>query len=1024
MNKHLLLFIIVASVVKSKCNAQQAPQIPSPTPYTVTSRDANSRIWQSASYRLSAKGQLVSQTHSYTELATGLCYQKDGQWLDSQEQISILPDGTAEAVQGQHQAYFPNDIYSGTIKLVTSDELTLQSQPVGLSYDDGTNTVMIAVLTNSVGELISSNQVLYPNAFVGVDADLLYTYKKSGFEQDVIFRQQPPVPEQFGLSSSVSRLQLLTEFFNPPAPVETTGALSPENGLQDTSLTFGSMKMINGHAFLVNATGVQNNLRQLPVYKSWIDSDGRTFLIEELPYQRMSSQLATLPQMSASLIKPASPTLHKLSLKRTLPPKRIFAASNKPIQLAKVDPAQKPGFVFDYVTVNANETNFVFQGDLTYYLSSVDNLFGKTTIEGGTVIKMSDFFSNGQGMIDIDQNGTIDCRTAPYRPAVFTSMDDDTLGEKISGSTGSPSIDENNYYLMINSSSLNMHDCRFSYALLAIFEGGGPATVNITNCQFENTEVAVYAHTIGLYNVLIGVSASVQSQILSDNNGQIYLEGTNLIAENVTADSGAAFIQADNAHETMALTNCLITSESITNFDNGSTLLTNGVVYIPSPSSPVYDVVGGGNYYLTNGSPYRSKGNPNIDPVLLNNLAKRTTIPPVVYDATNISSLGTLNIAASRDTNAFPDIGYHYDPLDYAFAGCDLYNNLSVASGVAVAWFEDNGGVTILSGEPYGISFNDGANLSFQGNASNPCFLVPFRRVQEGGNANWSNIGSGYYLGMMFNGYFQIPQISANFTTFSATYGVNGFLDNGGNGAGIFNNCEFYDFATTEFNTEFWDCTNCLFFRTLVTFFDEGYDISFTFENCTFYNGALEVSRSGQNPSFWQAQNTSFDGTGFYWSDYYSGTSYTLFNNNAYNTNNLSWQTYPEYGGVPFAGNLEVIGPNDITNIDGYNWQSSWFGNFYLPPSSPLINAGSTTADQLGLYHFTTQTNQIPETNSTVDIGYHYVATDPYGNLLDSNGNGIPDYLEDSAGNGSGNWDNTMFLNVIISQPQNGSTLP
>ena len=89
-----------------------------------------------------------------------------------------------------------------------------------------------------------------------------------------------------------------------------------------------------------------------------------------------------------------------------------------------------------------------------------------------------------------------------------------------------------------------------------------------------------------------------------------------------------------------------------------------------------------------------------------------------------------------------------------------------------------------------------------------------------------------------------------------------------------------------------------------------------------------------------------------------------------------------------------------MTNNTSFNWESSWFGNYYLPTNSPLINAGSTTADQVGLYHFTTQTNQVPESNSVVDIGYHYVATDAYGNPLDSNGNGIPDYLEDANGDG------------------------
>jgi hypothetical protein len=40
------------------------------------------------------------------------------------------------------------------------------------------------------------------------------------------------------------------------------------------------------------------------------------------------------------------------------------------------------------------------------------------------------------------------------------------------------------------------------------------------------------------------------------------------------------------------------------------------------------------------------------------------------------------------------------------------------------------------------------------------------------------------------------------------------------------------------------------------------------------------------------------------------------------------------------------------------------------------------------------------ETNSIVDIGYHYVAVDTNGNPIDSNGNGIPDYIEDACGCG------------------------
>jgi len=43
----------------------------------------------------------------------------------------------------------------------------LKSRPLGVSYDDGSNTVFIATLKDSVGFLTSSNQVTYRDAFTG-----------------------------------------------------------------------------------------------------------------------------------------------------------------------------------------------------------------------------------------------------------------------------------------------------------------------------------------------------------------------------------------------------------------------------------------------------------------------------------------------------------------------------------------------------------------------------------------------------------------------------------------------------------------------------------------------------------------------------------------------------------------------------------------------------------------------------------------------------------------------------------------
>jgi hypothetical protein len=129
--------------------------------------------------------------------------------------------------------------------------------------------------------------------------------------------------------------------------------------------------------------------------------------------------------------------------------------------------------------------------------------------------------------------------------------------------------------------------------------------------------------------------------------------------------------------------------------------------------------------------------------------------------------------------------------------------------------------------------------------------------------------------------------------------------------------------------------------------------------------------------------------------------------------------------------------PTDIVLLSSPTYQSGPLGNFYQPTNSLLINADiNTTADRVGLYHYTLCTNllggyQIKETNSCLDISFHYVATDANGNPIDTNGDGTPDYLSDSNGNGvvdSGEtaWKLTgdLGLKVIITRPRSGSTIP
>src|SRR5206468_1009630 len=66
-------------------------------------------------------------------------------------------------------------------------------------------------------------------------------------------------------------------------------------------------------------------------------------------------------------------------------------------------------------------------------------------------------------------------------------------------------------------------------------------------------------------------------------------------------------------------------------------------------------------------------------------------------------------------------------------------------------------------------------------------------------------------------------------------------------------------------------------------------------------------------------------------------------------------------------------GINNVTVTNLY-WQVGPLGNYYLPTNSALINAGSRNATNAGLYHSTVRVDQTKETNSVVDIGFHYLA--------------------------------------------------
>src|SRR5258708_17521169 len=127
------------------------------TDYAAVARDANAAVWSKANLETNATtGQVTTNVNSYIELATGLNFWNPAtaKWEMSREEFQITQTGYAIATNGQHRLILAPDIASaGAVDLLNPDGIRLVSNPMGLSFADNSTNVLIAQVTNSLGEL-------------------------------------------------------------------------------------------------------------------------------------------------------------------------------------------------------------------------------------------------------------------------------------------------------------------------------------------------------------------------------------------------------------------------------------------------------------------------------------------------------------------------------------------------------------------------------------------------------------------------------------------------------------------------------------------------------------------------------------------------------------------------------------------------------------------------------------------------------------------------------------------------------
>jgi len=987
----------------------------------ITELGPHHRVWEWTSRLDDGQGGWIESKHSYTELAAGMHYNQGEQWFETKERIQLFQKG-AVAREGPCKVIWPSQLSADEeIDVLTADGQRFRSRVLGLSFYDPTTgqSVLFAELKPSQAQLTAPNRLVYPDAFSDILADLAYVYRRSGLSQEVVVRGKLPSPAEFGLDPESTWLEVVTEFLEAPVPARTEhrfrphgrpnqppGQLEPE--AIDEQLEFGDYRLGPGRAF-----GWGAEAAPAPVFKRWQVIDRRNILFEQVHWPSVSALAEGLPKQARTGSATES-TRRVASAERRLPPGRtVVRAENMPLDdptvdrpspdwheraallladsshsdtapeeapatatlaAARPDAGHPPGLVLDYELVTG-QTDFTFKGDATYLVTGRVWLYGQTTFEGNAVIKFRVDIPSELPWLALAY-GTVNCRTGPYRPVVFTAKDDNSVGEVIPGSTGSPGgyYAEYGLYLYQPSAAVSLAHLQMRWLKLGVLFSGGSGHL-LRHGQFVECSGALYAS-------YAGVNAE---NLLLDNTHWRAAAGVggSIQGAHWTVDRVGYLSQMSGG--TLTLVNSLLVG--VTNWGYNYTTSYSAA---PAPAG-VFRSVGGGAHYLSTGSPHRNTGTANIAAPLASDLRHRTTYAPIELTS-HFTANTTLGPQAQRDTDT-PDLGFHYDPLDYIWSALNLCNGTLVLTN----------GVAVGVGGNKGVILQAGAKFVSEGTPTTLNRYLRYQAVQE---RPWGSAPASFVLLDLSGAPAPPPEVFLRLTEVSFLADASGrrqLLQTAGN---VLNSLAIsHSQVTGMYYSQYayhpssmtiaW--TNNIFRRCNLTWYQPEatpgyYPFTLHLQNNLFSKGAVYFSHNDSGTA-WTVRDNLFD------SDVLSNSStYALTaSHNGYRAGLSS------LGGTGNQTGLTM----DFVSGPAANWYGV-LGEYYYPASgsSPslacLIDADNVrTPASVGLYHFTTvAAANSKETTSNLDIGFHYVGV---GNDLapkDTDGDGWPDYFEDRNGNG------------------------
>ncbi len=971
--------------------AQESPESPRSTPQDVAGSfpgeiGMHHRVHAWTETRRDAAGHAQEVPHRVVEIANGMNYWDGGAWVPSDPRFEVTPDAFA-AVRTSHRVWLRGNLNEeGAVTVMTPDGQVLRSTPVAIGLYDAASgeSAIVGEIQDCEGVQVSDTEVCYENAFRGdgVVADVVYTMSQGTFEQDVVIRGRLD-PTAYGFPAETTQIRIVTEFVDPPRPERTRRPLRVERDEQvrermvspdliDETLAFGELTFWTGTAYTAAAGSRERG--GVPVAKEWVRGE-RTFLVESAEYGSLAEEMELLPEVdpvadqAMRRVRRTSSDHYALMARVPRKGEAKAAIPRRMLTLADAGAGKGRGIVIDYSAALTPSTS-VLCGDTTYYVSGPVSL-GAVTIEGGTVVKHAE-------NTFIQLMSTVTCKTSSYRPAICTAETDGSVGEPVPGKATSvpdrfayanPAL----YTYFLSAPTLSNISIRYAKVGIQVFGSSG-FSATIANVQLVNCIKGI--SIVGCGSGGCTASVTVNNALFSRVNQPLHVSvpfATYCYLNNCTVDNkgwtdvdpcymvtrsgGTASVQFKNSVFTNVST-LSYGSPTLTGDHNGFATTSLRFGTFQSVSAVPFQTRGGGKYYLAAGSIFKDGGTTaGLPSALLNDLKLRTTEPPMALTVSGDTSLWR---TTRRDTDT-PDLGYHYGALDYTLANVSLAATLNLHNGVALG----------LSGE-CGLNVQPNGHVNSEGTPLQMNCVASLANVQEEPFGNGGNL----FLSLAEG---SVPRLDFRFSEFSVGQGKLGtLLDT----SASLERLTFRDSVLCNAKVSVAPASapatvslvNNLLDRCHVSL-TRGSVSSFA---ASFYNNlfirtplsdtslrALKLN-AGTTGTIWDVADNVFDGA--------------------------TQELVPAYNIVPapsinrscngFMGSTQnslpcnIVGRQDRTQV-AVSYQTGALGGYYIPTTATsLIDAGSQSAADAGLYHYTTTTDNVKEQNGIVDIGFHYVAVE------------------------------------------------